>query len=73
MYLKNLQTILNTKLILVYYIEEDIELKNKLGIKKLPDPISIREAASKNYVDNILKVILISMMLIRQSKLSTCC
>ena len=29
-------------------IEEDINLKNHFRIKKLPDPISIREAASKN-------------------------
>ena len=34
-------------------IEEDIDLKNELRIKYLPDPISIREAASKNYVDNL--------------------
>ena len=33
-------------------IEEDIELKNQYRTKNLPDPISIREAASKNYVDN---------------------
>ena len=32
-------------------LEEDIDLKNQNRIKKLPDPISIREAASKNYVD----------------------
>ena len=31
-------------------LEEDIDLKNQYGSKKLPDPISIREAASKNYV-----------------------
>ena len=36
-------------------IEEDIDLKNQSRIKNLPDPISIREAASKNYVDNIFK------------------
>ena len=34
-------------------IEEDIDLKNQFRIKNLPDPISIREAASKNYVDNL--------------------
>ena len=33
-------------------IEEDIDLKNHFRIKNLPDPISIREAASKNFVDN---------------------
>ena len=35
-------------------IEEDIDLKNQYRIKILPDPISIRETASKNYVDNLL-------------------
>ena len=34
-------------------IEEDIALKNQYRIKNLPDPISIREPASKNYVDNL--------------------
>ena len=34
-------------------IEEDIDLKNQYRIKNLPDPISIRETASKNYVDNL--------------------
>ena len=34
-------------------IEEDIDLKNQIRIKNLPDPFSIREAASKNYVDNL--------------------
>ena len=34
-------------------IEEDIDSKNQYRIKNLPDPISIREAASKNYVDNL--------------------
>ena len=34
-------------------IEEDIDLKNQFRIKNLPDPISIREAASKNYVDTL--------------------
>ena len=32
--------------------EEDIDLKNQYRIKNLPDPVSIREAASKNFVDN---------------------
>ena len=31
--------------------EEVIDLKNQYRIKILPDPISIGEAASKNYVD----------------------
>ena len=61
------QMIMVTKLIQVYLyekpylrtnyieanIEEDIDLKNQYRIKNLPDPISIREAASKNYVDNL--------------------
>ena len=34
-------------------IEEDIDLKNQFRNKNLPDPFSIREAASKNYVDNL--------------------
>ena len=34
-------------------IEEDIDLKNQYRIKSLPNPISITEAASKNYVDNL--------------------
>ena len=34
-------------------IEENIDMKNQYRIKKLPDPISIREATSKNYVDNL--------------------
>ena len=33
-------------------VEEDIDLKNHYRIKNLPDPISIREAASKHYVDD---------------------
>ena len=32
--------------------EEDIDLKNQYRSKNLPDPISFREACSKNYVDN---------------------
>ena len=34
-------------------IEEDIDLENQYRIKNLPDPISIIEACSKNYVDNL--------------------
>ena len=34
-------------------IEEDIDLKTQNRIKKIPDPISIRKAASKIYVDNL--------------------
>ena len=34
-------------------IEEDIHLKNQFRIENLPDPISIREPAAKNYVDNL--------------------
>ena len=34
-------------------IEEDIDLKNQYRIKNVPDPISIREACSKSYVDNL--------------------
>ena len=34
-------------------IEEDIDLKNQYRIKNLPDPISITEAASKNYIDTL--------------------
>ena len=36
-------------------IEEDIDLKGQYRIKILPNPISIREACSKNYVDNIFR------------------
>ena len=36
-------------------IEEDIDLKNQFRIKNLPDPISIRDAGSKIYVDNKFK------------------
>ena len=32
-------------------IEEDDNSKNQYSIKNLPEPVSIREAASKNYVD----------------------
>ena len=34
-------------------IEEDIDLKNQYRIKNIPDPISIRKAASKKYVDDL--------------------
>ena len=34
-------------------IEEDIDLKNQFRIKNIPDPISVREACSKNYFDNL--------------------
>ena len=34
-------------------IEEDSDLKNQFRFKNLPDPISIREEAAKNYVDNL--------------------
>ena len=34
-------------------VEEDIDLKGLYRIKNLPDPISIREPVSKNYVDNL--------------------
>ena len=34
-------------------LEEDIDLKNQYRIKNVPDPISIREVCSKNYVDNL--------------------
>ena len=33
-------------------IEEDIDLKNQFRVKNLPDPINIKEACNKNYVDN---------------------
>ena len=33
-------------------VEEDIDLRSQYRIKNSPDPISIREACSKNYVDN---------------------
>ena len=36
-------------------IEEDIDLKNQYRVENLPDLVSIREAASKNYVDNLFK------------------
>ena len=34
-------------------IEENIDLKNQFRIKNSPDPVSIREPASKYYVDNL--------------------
>ena len=34
-------------------VEENIDMKNQYRITNLPDPISIREACSKNYVDTL--------------------
>ena len=34
-------------------IQEDIDLKNQNRIKNLPDRISLHDACSKNYVDNL--------------------
>ena len=34
-------------------IEEVIDLKNQYRFKNLPDPINIKEACNKNYVDNL--------------------
>ena len=36
-------------------IERDVHLKNQYRIKNLPDPISIKDACSKNYVDILFK------------------
>ena len=36
-------------------MKEDIDMRNQYRIKNLPDPISIREAASKNYIDQIFR------------------
>ena len=35
--------------------ERDIDLKNQYRIKNLPHPISIREATSKNSVENFIQ------------------
>ena len=35
-------------------MEEDIDLKNQYRIKSLPDPINIREACNKNYIENTI-------------------
>ena len=35
-------------------IEEDIDLENQLGIKNLPDPISIRKPTPKHDVGTLL-------------------
>ena len=34
-------------------IEEDIELKHQFRINNLKDPVSIRDACSKNHADNL--------------------
>ena len=34
-------------------LEEDIDLQNQFRIKNVPNPISIRDVCSKNYVDNL--------------------
>ena len=34
-------------------IEVDIDFKNQYRFKNLPDPLSIRDACSKNYVDKL--------------------
>ena len=61
------QMIMVTKLIRVFFVqkpylrtnfidanrEEDFDLETQYRIKNFPDPINIREAASKNYVDNL--------------------
>ena len=36
-------------------IEEDFDSENQYRIENVPDPCSIREACSKNYVDNVFK------------------
>ena len=35
-------------------LEEDVDMKKQIRIKNLPSPISIREAASEHYVDNLV-------------------
>ena len=39
-------------------IEEDIDLKGQYRIRNLPDPIFIRKATSKNYVDKKLTILI---------------
>ena len=54
-------------------LEEDLDLKNQYRIKNLPNPISIREKASKNYVDNKFSdpsIIEKTLMLILMMKIS---
>ena len=36
--------------------EEDLHLRNKFGIKNLPDPKSFREATSMAYVDDLYNI-----------------
>ena len=35
------------------HTKEDLEMKNQKKLTNLPDPISIRDAFSKNYVDKL--------------------
>ena len=35
-------------------IEEDIDFKNQLRIKNLPDPTNLQDACNKNYIDNAI-------------------
>ena len=36
-------------------VEENIDMKNQYRVLIIPDPLSIREACNKTYVDNIYK------------------
>ena len=52
-------------------IEEDIDLKSRYTIKTLPDLISIREAASKNYVHSLFKNDIVFKMSSQKKKFVT--